>query len=153
MEREKELLKLVNVLRQTARTAMHSELTEGDKGAAAFCVDKYNRVLARLTQLDASVAAIYEPLPPDSSLTVTAMACRQLAAYYEDELGPRERLRQAYGFAFDPQSFKDFWHKSGRDIEDLGEFIRESIAEWTRRRHPHPPRPKHEGGAEGAEHS
>jgi hypothetical protein len=137
MEREKELLKLVNVLRQTARTAMHSELTEGDKGAASFCVDKYNRVLARLRQLDDSVAAIFEPLAADSSLTVTAMACRQLAAYYEDELGPSARLRHAYGMAFDPKTFKDFWHKSGRDIEDLGEFIRESIAEWTRRRH-HP---------------
>jgi hypothetical protein len=116
---------------------MHSELIEGDKDAAAFCVGKYNRVLTRLTQLDDSVAAIFEPLAPDSSLTVTAMACRQLAAYYEDELGPSARLRHAYGFAFDPHTFKDFWHKSGRDIEDLGEFIRESIAEWTRRRH-HP---------------
>ena len=135
MEREKELLKLVNVLRQTARTAMHSELTGDDKGAATFCAEKFNRVLARLKQIDESVSTVFEPLAPDSSLTVTAMACRQLVAYYEDELGPSARFRQAYGVAFDPQTFKDFWHKSGRDIEDLGEFIRESIAEWTRRHH------------------
>jgi hypothetical protein len=37
--------------------------------------------------------------------------------------------------------FKDFWRKSGREIEDLGEFIRESIAEWTRHRQP---KDKHE---------
>ena len=135
MEREKELLKLVNVLRQTARTAMHSELTGDDKGAAIFCAEKFNRVLARLKQIDESVSTVFEPLAPQSSLTVTAMACRQLAAYYEDELGPSARFRQAYGVAFDPKTFKDFWHKSGRDIEDLGEFIRESIAEWTRRHH------------------
>src|SRR5215210_7058041 len=135
MEREKELLKLVNVLRQTARTAMHSELTGDDKGAAIYCAEKFNRVLARLKQIDESVSTVFEPLAPDSSLTVTAMACRQLVAYYEDELGPSARFRQAYGVAFDPQTFKDFWHKSGRDIEDLGEFIRESIAEWTRRHH------------------
>src|SRR5215210_9552818 len=76
MEREKELLKLVNVLRQTARTAMHSELTNDDKGAARFCMDKYNRVLARLKQIDESVSAVFEPLAADSSLNVTAMACR-----------------------------------------------------------------------------
>ena len=134
MEREKELLKLVNVLRQTARTAMHSELTGDDRGAATFCAEKYNRVLARLKQIDESVSTVFEPLPADSSLTVTAMACRQLAAYYEDELGPSARFRRAYGVAFDPQMFKNFWHRSGRDIEDLGEFIRESIAEWTRHR-------------------
>ncbi|HEX8773356.1 MAG TPA: hypothetical protein VF735_07085 [Pyrinomonadaceae bacterium] len=137
MEREKELVKLVNVLRQTARTAMHSELTDDDKGAAAFCMEKYNRVLARLKQIDEGVGTVFEPLPAGSSLTVTAMACRQLTAYYEDELGPSAKFRRAYGVAFDPQTFKDFWHKSGREIEDLGEFIRESIAEWTRRHHHH----------------
>lgn len=142
MEREKELLKLVNVLRQTARTAMHSELTGDDRGAAAFCAEKYNRVLARLKQIDEGVSTVFEPLAADSSLTVTAMACRQLSAYYEDELGPSARFRQAYGVAFDPQTFKNFWHKSGREIEDLGEFIRESIAEWTRHRHPHKDKPE-----------
>jgi hypothetical protein len=134
MEREKELLKLVNVLRQTARTAMHSELIGDDRGAATFCAEKYNRVLARLKQIDENVSTVFEPLAADSSLTVTAMACRQLSAYYEDELGPSAKFRRAYGVAFDPQTFKNFWHRSGRDIEDLGEFIRESIAEWTRHR-------------------
>jgi hypothetical protein len=148
MEREKELLKLVNVLRQTARTAMHSELTGDDRGAAAFCAEKYNRVLARLKQIDEGVSTVFEPLAADSSLTVTAMACRQLSAYYEDELGPSARFRQAYGVAFDPQTFKNFWHKSGREIEDLGEFIRESIAEWTR--HRHPPKDKKEEPREEA---
>lgn len=143
MEREKELLKLINVLRQTARTAMHGELTGDDKGAARFCAEKFNRVLARLKQIDESVSTVFEPLGVDSSLTVTAMACRQLAAYYDDELGPSARFRHAYGLAFDPKTFKDFWHKSGREIEDLGEFIRESIAEWTRHRH-HQPKDKRE---------
>lgn len=148
MEREKELLKLINVLRQTARTAMHGELTGDDQGAARFCAEKYNRVLARLKQIDESVQTVFEPLAADSSLTVTAMACRQLAAYYDDELGPSARFRHAYGMAFDPKTFKDFWHKSGREIEDLGEFIRESIAEWTRHRQHHS-KDKH-GPQEGA---
>ena len=146
MERDQELLKLINVLRRTGRMASQAHWTGEDKDAASFCANKYNRVLARLKELDESVGAVFEPLPAESSLTVTAIACRQLAAYYEDELGAAGGFRGAYGFAFDPRWFargkeskrdcRNFWREAGHDIEDLGEFIRESIAEWTRRRQP-----------------
>ena len=92
MEREKELIKLINVLRRTSRMALQSEWTGGKEDAAAFCTDQYNRVLARLKEIDPGVGAMFEPLPAGSSLTVVAMASRQLAAYYEDELGPAQRL-------------------------------------------------------------
>ena len=134
MEREKELVKLVNVLRQTARMCVQSELTGHNGETAAFCAEKYNRVLARLKEIDESVGVVFEPLPAGSTLAVTAIACRQLAAYYEDELGPAARFGRAYGVAFDPKTFREFWRESGREIQDLGEFIRESIAEWTRHR-------------------
>jgi hypothetical protein len=120
MEREKELVKLINVLRRTSRMALQSEWTGGKEDAAAFCTDQYNRVLTRLKEMDPGVGAVFEPLPAGSSLTVVAMASRQLAAYYEDEL------------AFDPSKFKEFWEKSAREFEDMGEFIRESIDEWLR---------------------
>ena len=159
MERDKELLKLINVLRRTARMASQAHWTGDEKDAATFCADKYNRVLARLKELDETVGAVFEPLPADSSLTVTAIACRQLVAYYEDELGAGG-FRGAYGFAFDPSWFargresrreskrdcRNFWREASHDIEDLGEFIRESIAEWTRHR-----RPAREAKQEGAE--
>src|SRR5690349_19565573 len=135
MEREKELLKLINVLRRTSRMALQSEWTGGKDDAAAYCVDQYNRVLARLKELDPGVSVVFEPLPAGSSLTVVAMASRQLAAYYEDELGPARGFGgRAYNFVFDPQKqkFKDFWEKSAREFEDMGEFIRESIDEWLR---------------------
>ncbi|HEX5602259.1 MAG TPA: hypothetical protein VFX63_06900 [Pyrinomonadaceae bacterium] len=134
MEREKELVKLANVLRRTSRMALQSEWTGGKEDAAAFCSEQYNRVLTRLRELDPGVGVIFEPLPAGSSLTVVAMASRQLAAYYEDELGPARGFgrRHAYGFAFDPNKFKEFWEKSARDFEDMGEFIRESIDEWLR---------------------
>lgn len=149
MERDKELSKLVNVLRRTARMAMQGEWTGSNEDAAAFCADKYNRVLTRLKELEPAVAPIFEPLPTTSSLTVVAMACRQLAAYFDDE-APRGREgwwghgRGAKGVWADPragiwvdkQAFKDFWAKSARDIEDLGEFIRERIEEWVHQRKP-----------------
>jgi hypothetical protein len=133
MERQKELFKLINVLRRTGRMALQSEWTGGKEDAAAFCTDQYNRVLARLKEMDTSVGVVFEPLPAGSSLTVVAMASRQLAAYYEDELGPMKGFgSRGYGFAFDPQKFKEFWEKSAREFEDMGDFIRESVDEWLR---------------------
>jgi len=132
MEREQELLKLINVLRRTGRMALQSEWTGGKDDAAAYCVDQYNRVLARLKEIDASVATVFEPLPAGSSLTVVAMAARQLAAYYEDELGPTKGFGRGPNFTFDPKPFREFWEKSAREFEDMGEFIRESIEEWLR---------------------
>jgi hypothetical protein len=135
MEREKEIARLVNVLRKTARMAMQSEWTGGSQDAAAYCTGQYNRVLARLKELDPGVAAVFDPLPDGSSLSVVAMACRQLAAYFEPEnaWGTRD-WGQAYGVCFDGTAFRDFWRESAHEIEDLGEFIRESIDEWVRRR-------------------
>jgi hypothetical protein len=132
MEREKELLKLINVLRRTSRAALQLEWTGGKEDAAAFCTEQYNRVLNRLKELDPGVGVVFQPLPAGSSLTVVAMASRQLAAYYEDELGPAKGFGRGYGFAFDPKVFKEFWEKSAREFEDMGEFIRENIDEWLR---------------------
>ena len=133
MEREKELPKLINVLRRTSRMALQSEWTGSAQDTAQFGVEQYNRVLARLKEIDESVGRLFEPLPAGSSLTVVAMACRQLAAYFEDEVGhQRGDSGRAYGFAFDPGMFKDFWEKSAHEVEDLGQYIRECIDEWTR---------------------
>ena len=79
MERQKELIKLINVLRRTSRMALQSEWTGGKEDAAAFCTDQYNRVLARLKEIDPGVGVVFEPFPAGSSLTVVAMASRQLA--------------------------------------------------------------------------
>ena len=149
MERDKELAKLVNVLRRTSRMALQSEWTGGKDDAAVFCTDQYNRVLTRLKELDAGVSAVFEPLPAGSSLTVVAMAARQLAAYYEDELGHPRGSARGYAFGVDPRSFREFWEKSAREFEDMGEFIRESIDEWLRRKKEATPGEK--GSAEGTQ--
>jgi|SRR5215813_452396 len=148
MEREKELIKLINVLRRTSRMAMQSEWTGGKEDAAAYCTEQYNRVLARLKEIDTNVETVFEPLPPGSSLTVVAMASRQLAAYYEDELGALKGFGRAYAFNFDPKMFKEFWEKSAREFEDMGEFIRESIDEWFRHKKQQSQRPE-QGSSEG----
>jgi hypothetical protein len=144
MEREKEIAKLVNVLRRTSRMALQSEWTGGTQDVAAFCIDQYNRVLARLKEIDPDVGSVFDLLPASSSLTVAAMACRQLAAYYEDEVGRTGSWSDwkgvwadpRYGVWVDKRAFKDFWNKSAREIEDLGEHIRETIDEWVSQRKP-----------------
>ncbi len=135
MEREVEIGKLVNVLRQTSRMALQSEWTGGGADAASYCVDQYNRVLARLKEIDPDVSAVFEPLAQGSSATVAAMACRQLAAYYQDETHS-QRWAKDFGVTFDSEAFRDFWQKGAKEIEDLGEFIRESIHEWTKHHRP-----------------
>lgn len=132
MERQKELFKLINVLRRTSRMTLQAEWTGGKEDAAAYCTDQYNRVLARLKEINPGVGVVFEPLPAGSSLIVVAMASRQLASYYEDEVGPAKGFGPGPGFAFDSKRFKEFWEKSAREFEDMGEFIRESIDEWLR---------------------
>jgi hypothetical protein len=135
MDRENEIAKLIHVLQQTARMAFQSEWTgSGSSDAAALCVDRHNRILVRLRQLDPSLSAVFEPIAAESSLTAAAIACRQLAAYYEDEIGWPSRWKQAYNSACDPKAFKQFWRKSARDVQDLGEYMRECADEWARRR-------------------
>jgi len=135
MEREKEIRKLIHVLLQTARAAFQSEWTGSGAGdAAALCVERHNRILDRLKEHDPGIAAVFDPLPAGSSLTAAAIACRQLASYYEDEIGWSSRWRQAYGAACDTSAFKEFWRKSAKDAQDLGEFMRECADEWARRR-------------------
>lgn len=143
MERKKEIAKLVNVLRRTSRMAQQAGWTGNDEEAASFSVQQYNRVLARLTELDGDTATIFEPLPADTSLTVVALACRQLAAYYEDEVRSSRSWGRVYGAAFDKEAFKDFWQQSAREVEDLGEFIRENVEAWAKR-HEHWPDHAHE---------
>jgi hypothetical protein len=135
MEREKEIRKLVNVLLQTARMAFQSEWTgSGSADAAALCVDRHNRILARLKEYEPEISSIFEPLAENSSLATAAIACRQLASYFEDETGWSSRWKHAYSGACDPKAFKEFWRKSAKDVQDLGEFMRECSEEWARRR-------------------
>lgn len=130
MDRQKEITKLVNVLRRLARMAQQANWTGGNTDGASYGVQQYNRVLERLVQIDPDVETVFSPLDDDSPFTVIAMAARQLAAYYEDELKPNSSWQKIYHTAFDPEGFKDFWRQSAKDIEDFGEYIRENIETW-----------------------
>jgi uncharacterized membrane protein YccC len=97
MEREKEITKLVNVLRRIARGASYAAFNNVAPDAAPFCAAQYNRVLARLRQIEPQLAQLYAPLPESASAAVTNMSARELAAYFEDETTPAPGRHRRYG--------------------------------------------------------
>ena len=105
---EQETVKLLNVLRRIARAAGYAAWTKAQPDATQFCVAQYNRVLARLSELEPAIKPLFTPLSESASPEVTRMAVRELLAYFEaDEpefvrgssrvfyfgCGPRRRAR------------------------------------------------------------
>jgi hypothetical protein len=84
MERDREIAKLINVLGRIARAASHANWSR-DADAARFCVHQYNKVLARVSELEPAVAALFTPLPESGSADVARIAAHELMAYFEDE--------------------------------------------------------------------
>ncbi|MEK6320755.1 MAG: hypothetical protein AABN33_03620 [Acidobacteriota bacterium] len=84
MERDREIAKLTNVLRRIARAASYAAWNR-DADAARFCVQQYNKVLARLSELEGAVAPLFTQLPETASPEVARLAAHELAAYFEDE--------------------------------------------------------------------
>ena len=80
---EKETVKLLNVLRRIARAAGYAAWTKSETDATQFCVAQYNRVLARLTELEPAIKPLFTPLSESASPEVTRMAARELLAYFE----------------------------------------------------------------------
>lgn len=93
---DNETVKLINVLRRIARAAGYAAWVRSDADAAHFCAAQYNRVLARLNDLEPNTRALFAPLAEDSSPEVTRMAARDLAAYFEDD-APEQHT---WGFAW-----------------------------------------------------
>lgn len=80
---EKETVKLLNVTRRIARAAGYAAWTKAGPDATQFCVGQYNRVLARLSELEPSIKALFTPLSETASPEVIRIAARELLAYFE----------------------------------------------------------------------
>ena len=80
---EQETVKLLNVLRRIARAAGYAGWTKAGPDATQFCATQYNRVLARLAELEPAVKPLFAPLSESASPEVTRMAARELLAYFE----------------------------------------------------------------------
>ena len=92
MEREQEIAKLVNVLRRTSRMAMQSEWTGSGQDAATYCGEQYNRVLARLKEIDPDLASVFAPLEL-GSMSPTGCILRR-RSWPPQRMGSRRALRR-----------------------------------------------------------
>jgi hypothetical protein len=80
---ENETVKLLNVLRRIARAAGYAAWAKSEPETTQFCVAQYNRVLARLTELEPAIKPLFTPLSDSASADVTRIAARELLAYFE----------------------------------------------------------------------
>lgn len=80
---EQETVKLLNVLRRIARAAGYAAWTKAKADATEFCAAQYNRVLARLSELEPAVKPLFTPLSESASAEVIRIAARDLLAYFE----------------------------------------------------------------------
>jgi hypothetical protein len=96
---ERETVKLLNVLRRIARAAGYAAWTRAGEDATQFCVSQYNRVLARLAELEPAIKPLFTPLSDSASPEVIRIAARELLAYFE-----ADEPEFAFGFRrrFDP---------------------------------------------------
>ena len=96
---ENETVKLLNVLRRIARAAGYAAWVKSEPETTRFCASQYNRVLARLTELEPALKPLFTPLSDSVSPEVTRIAARELLAYFEaDE--PKSHSAYKHGFYF-----------------------------------------------------
>jgi hypothetical protein len=76
-------VKLLNVLRRIARAAGYAQWVKSEPDATRFCVSQYNKILARLSELEPALKPLFVPLAEDASAEVTRLATRDLLAYFE----------------------------------------------------------------------
>lgn len=95
---EKETVKLLNVLRRIARAAGYAAWTRAGADATQFCVSQYNRILARLAELEPAIKPLFAPLSESASPEVIRIAARELLAYFEADEPECVPMRAPRGF-------------------------------------------------------
>ena len=98
MERDKEIVKLTNVLHRIVRAANYAAWSNASPDGARFCASQYNKVRARLEELEPAIKPLFAPIPESASPQVIRMAAGELAAYFEDETGHETRSERRRPF-------------------------------------------------------
>ncbi len=89
---EREAKKLAAVLHQIAHDAGYVLLCRGDPEIVRFCIAQYNRVYARLGELNPALTAPFGRLPDDASAGEIRIVARALVAYIREKTR-KERKR------------------------------------------------------------
>lgn len=101
---ENETVKILNVLRRIARAAGYAAWVKSEPETKRFCASQYNRVLARLTELEPAIKPLFTPLSDSVSPEVTRIAARELLAYFEaNEPESHSHYGRAFFFGCHPR--------------------------------------------------
>ncbi len=93
MERETKIL--AAVLHQIAYDAGYVLLCRGDPEIVPFCIAQYNRVHARLGEVNPALTAPFGRLPDDASAGEIRIVARALVAYIREKT--RKQRKRARG--------------------------------------------------------
>ena len=93
---EREAKRLAAVLHQIAYDAGYVLLCRGDPEIVRFCITQYNRVLARLGELNPALTAPFGRLPDDASAGEIRIVARALVAYIREKTR-KQRKRARVG--------------------------------------------------------
>lgn len=93
-EREREIAKLVRVLHQIAFAEKFSAWSSKQEDLSRFSTEQYNRVFARLKELEPSINGLFAELKEGTNPRVIRMAARELAGYFEEEFAEEEKRQR-----------------------------------------------------------
>ncbi len=127
-ERQQEIRGLFQILEQTAEIADDSILTQTHKGGENRCVSQFNKVLYRLSEINAVPEGLFDPLPEDASFSEISIACNHLAAYLSEGLGISADLKSMMTNILG----KSFIENIGEEFKEgkIGVLIRKSMPDF-----------------------
>lgn len=91
---EKEIGRLVRILRQIAFVERFSAVSGKREELSEFNRQQYNRILARLREIEPAIGNLFIELEEGASPAVIRLAARELAGYFGEDLPPRKRGRR-----------------------------------------------------------
>lgn len=85
------------MLRRIARAARYAAWNRSQTDITQFCIKQYNKVQARLAELEPAIAPLFVPLAESASAEIAHIAARELVAYFEGETHTSRRRHHRRG--------------------------------------------------------
>jgi hypothetical protein len=126
-----ELQRIVRMLDRTAEMVQEVDVT-GDAGQrSAAAIRSYNATLQHLASMGQVPAALFPPLADDASLADVGISSAQLAEYLRGGLPEEAQVQPKSPSITRNLIFSGPVDMGGsRDKDDLGQMIRDHLAEW-----------------------
>ena len=127
-EQRQEIRGLYQILEHTAEIAEDALLTETYKDSESRCISQFNKVLQRLSEINAVPKDLFDPLQEDAAFSEISIACHHLAAYISEGVGTASDLKGMMTNLLG----KKFIENIGEELKEgrIGDLIRKSMPEF-----------------------